>query len=142
MAKFKSVQVRKSPVRSNPSFLGEIITRLSYGDRVEVTLEQDDWIQVVVPDISPSQGWMHASALNDKKIILDAGAEDVEKAAGSDELALAGKGFNEQVESEFRKNNPDLDFTWVDNMEAIIISQNEIQQFLEKGQLQPKGGTA
>ena len=87
-----------------------------------------------------AEGWIHASALTPKKIVLRAGAEDVEAAASSDELALAGKGFNQQVESEFRAKNPNLDFTWIDEMETYVVSENEMKQFLKEGELSPEGG--
>ena len=51
-----------------------------------------------------------------------------------------GKGFNQQVESEFRAKNPNLDFTWVDKMETYVVSEEEMKQFLEKGGLSPEGG--
>ena len=65
----------------------------------------------------------------------------VEKAASSDEIALAGKGFNEQVEGEFKKKNPNIDFKQIDRMEKIVVSQNNMQQFLKSGGLSPKGGS-
>jgi hypothetical protein len=86
------------------------------------------------------KGWMHASALTEKKIVLKPGAEDVQQAASSDELTLAGKGFNEQVEKSFKTKNPNVDFSGVDRMEKVVISQKEIQQFLQTGKLVPKGG--
>jgi hypothetical protein len=84
---------------------------------------------------------MHVSALTTKEIVLNPGSEDVEKAASSDEIALAGKGFNEQVEGEFRKKNPDIDFRRIDRMEKIVVAQNEMQRFLKRGGLAPQGGS-
>jgi hypothetical protein len=72
--------------------------------------------------------------------VLKSGASNVQAAADSDELALAGKGFNKQVEGAFRSKNPHMDFTWVDKMEAMEVSQEEIQRFLEDGELLKQGG--
>jgi len=83
---------------------------------------------------------VHASALTTKKIALRSGASDVGQAATDDEVALAGKGFNKQVEGEFRLKNQDIDFTWIDKMEAIVISPIEMQRFLSEGNLFPEGG--
>lgn len=135
-----SVQVRKGEIRLTPSFLGRIVALLSYGDRVYVLEQKGSWTKVGLSR-GVSDGWIHSSALTRKKIILKAGAQDVQTAASSDELALAGKGFNQQVESEFRAKNPNLDFTWVDRMEKFVVSEKQMKKFLKKGEVFPKGGS-
>ena len=125
-------------MRSNPSFMGKIIAELAYGDQVTVLEEQGGWNKVSFP--GKGEGWMHSSALSSKKIILKAGAANVAQTADSKELALAGKGFNKQVESEFRAKNPNLNFTWVDKTEAMKISSHEMQRFLREGGVSPAGG--
>ncbi len=135
-----SVQVKKGQIRLTPSFLGRIVALLSYGDRVYVLEQKGSWTKVGLSK-GISDGWIHSSALTRKKIILKAGAQDVQTAASSDELALAGKGFNQQVESEFRAKNPNLDFTWVDRMEKFVVSEKQMKKFLKKGEVFPKGGS-
>lgn len=134
-----SVQVKKGEIRSTPSFLGRIIARLSYGDRVAVIEERGPWRRVKVSE-STAKGWMHVSALTREQIVLKAGAQDVQAAVSSDELALAGKGFNEQVEGRFKADNPQVDFTWIDRMEKFVVSQKLMRKFLKAGQLVPQGG--
>jgi hypothetical protein len=135
-----SVQVQQAQLRSTPSFLGKIITTIAYAKQVQVVEEQGDWMKVI-PAGSSTEGWMHTSALTKKKIILKAGEEDVALAASSDEVALAGKGFNAEVEKEFKAQNSEVDYNAVDKMEKIVISQNQMQAFLTKGGLSPEGGT-
>ena len=72
--------------------------------------------------------------------MLHPGTADVEEAATSDELALAGKGFNKQVEEQFSSDNPDADYAWIDWMEQVVVSQDEMRRFQEEGGLSPKGG--
>ena len=134
-----SVQIKKGELRLSPSFLGKIVAQLYYGDRVYVLEEKGSWSKVGLSE-GAAEGWIHSSALTPKKIVLRAGAEDVEAAASSDELALAGKGFNQQVESEFRAKNPNLDFTWIDKMETYVVSEKEMKRFLKEGELSPEGG--
>jgi hypothetical protein len=134
-----SVQVRSGPVRTTPSFLGKIISTLSYGDRVDIVEEKTAWSRIRIPGTATS-GWIHATALTPKKIILSAGSVDVDQAATSDELALAGKGFNSQVEGEFRERNRQIDFTWIDKMEQFVVSQAQIRRFIEYGGLKLEGG--
>lgn len=138
--KMMSVQVKNGEVRSTPSFLGRIVARLSYGDRVYFRGAKGSWTRVGLPG-SSTEGWIHASALTPKKIVLKAGTSDVQTSASSDELALAGKGFNKQVETEFRNKNPNLDFSWIDRMEKFVVSQQQMEQFLKAGDLSPEGGS-
>lgn len=134
-----SVQVKKGQVRSRPTFLGKIVGTLSYGDRVNLVEEKKTWFRIAMPGAGIS-GWMHASSLTRKKIVLTAGAADVREAATSDELALAGKGFNKQVEGEFRAKNRHIDFTWIDQMEQYAVSKSQINRFIQYGGLTPTGG--
>lgn len=135
-----SVQVKSGDVRSAPSFLGAILAKVSYGDRLFVHEEKEAWVKVSVPG-KKAEGWIHSSALTSKIVMLQAGASDVKQAASSSEIALAGKGFNKQVEKEFRDKNPSLDFIAIDKMEKISVSQSDIQDFLKAGELSPKGGS-
>lgn len=84
-------------------------------------------------------GWIHNSALSEKEIVLRPGDTDVQKAASQREITLAGKGFNPEVEKEYRKLNPNLDFKWVDRMEKIVVSDEEMMKFIKEGQLSPTG---
>ena len=133
-----SLQVKKGHLRSMPSFLGEIVAALDYGDRVEVIEERKPWLKVQSIE-KKNTGWLHDSALTYRKIVLNPGAADVEQAATSDELALAGKGFNKQVEGEFKAKNPHLDYSLIDSMEQVVVSQAQIEQFIQEGELSPKG---
>jgi hypothetical protein len=139
MQKIMSIQVKNGDVRSSPSFLGKIVAQLKYGDQVVVQNVKGPWVLIDRPEGS-TDGWMHSSALSVKKIVLNPGPSDVEQAASSDEITLAGKGFNQQVENDFKSKNPQVDFTWINKMEKMTVSQNQIQAFIKEGQLAPKGG--
>ncbi|MHB8809635.1 MAG: SH3 domain-containing protein [Desulfobulbaceae bacterium] len=139
MTKMLSVQVKKCQLRNQPSFLGKIVSNLSYGDQVTVLEEKESWVNVQPPS-QKGAGWVHVSALSTKKIVLNPGSSSVASSTSSEEIALAGKGFNEQVEQEFKKRNSSIDFTWIDKMEQIVIPQKEIQAFLQQGSLTGKGG--
>jgi SH3-like domain-containing protein len=134
-----SVQVKQGQVRATPSFLGKILATLSYGDRVEVLEDKGGWIRIVPPG-KGSPGWMHSSALSEKRIVLKAGKKEAEVAASGGELALAGKGFNADVEAEFKRKNKEIDFSWIDRMQAIKVPQEKISAFLREGDLAPVQG--
>ena len=129
-----SVQVKKGDVRATAGFLGKIVSSLDYGDRVEVLESKDGWMRIGKTNKSAA-GWIHSSALTDKRIVLQAGSGDAKVAASGGELALAGKGFNAQVESEYKSRNKNLDFAAIDRMQATKISQDRITAFLKEGGL-------
>ncbi len=128
--KTMSVQVKEGQLRSTPSFLGKIIANPSYGDRVVIIQDQGPWKKVAVGGL---QGWMHATALTTKPIVLRAGAQNVRTSATGGELALAGKGFSEEVEKQYKNLNHNLDYTWVERMEEFQVSPEQMQAFLKQG---------
>ena len=132
--KIMSVQVREAQLRATPSFLGKILAKTSYGDQVTVLDERGDWQKVSI-DSKKLQGWMHNTALTSKRIALKAGQENVGSSVSSNEIALAGKGFNEEVEKEYRKTNKNIDYTWINRMETINISQDQMLNFVISGKL-------
>jgi hypothetical protein len=135
--KMMSVQVKDGQVRATPSFLARIVTNLHYGDQVATLNSSGDWTEISFGSV---RGWMHNSALTTGKISLQSGGKDAQVAASNEELALAGKGFSEQVEAAFKAKNPNLDYTWVNRMEAVNVSSDEMQRFLSEGGLTPQGG--
>lgn len=137
-ARSMQVQVRETQLRATPSFLGKIITTSAYGDQVDVRETRDAWSQVTLAD--GQTGWMHTSALTTKTIRLQVGETAAATAASSDELALAGKGFNSDVEAEFKRRNREIDFKWVDRMEKMDVSAEEMRTFLGRGGLTAAGG--
>ncbi|MGD0726213.1 MAG: SH3 domain-containing protein [Spirochaetia bacterium] len=136
-----SVTVKETPVRATASFLGKILGTLKYADRVTV-LEQPasaSWMKVRGPD-GKLQGWVSLSALQEKTIVLRSGSENVAQGASTGEVALAGKGFNESVENEYKAEGK-LDYTWVDRMGQIVVTPDQLAAFINQGGLaSPEGG--
>ncbi|EGB14482.1 hypothetical protein DND132_1273 [Pseudodesulfovibrio mercurii] len=132
-AQVMSVQVRAGQLRDKPGFLSKVVGELEYGDQVDLTGEQGDWRQVKSLGDGRA-GWMHFSALTEREIVLNPTDKDVAAAADSDELALAGKGFNKQVEDQYKRQTR-LDYAKVDEMEKIVVPQKYIREFLRVGEL-------
>jgi SH3-like domain-containing protein len=127
-----SVQVRNCKVRATPSQLGRAVATVDYGAVVQADAPQKGWYPVTMPD--GTTGWLHESALSKKPIAMRAGASDAATGASSDEVALAGKGFNEQVEANLRAKGT-LDFTWVDRMAKFSVKEDQITAFRTQGHL-------
>lgn len=133
-----SVQVKTGQLRAAPSFLGQLVGPVSYGERLQILEHQGDWSKVAAP--GGQTGWVHNSALTKKKIVMKAGDPDAQTAASGDELALAGKGFNSEVEADFKAKNQAIDFAWVDRMETRRVSPESMQRFLAEGGIHPLEG--
>ncbi len=127
-----SVQVRNAKVRATPSQLGKTVATVDYGAVVEAGAAQNGWCPVTMPD--GTTGWLHESALTRKRIAMSAGTSDAATGVSSDEVALAGKGFNEQVEAKMRADGK-LDYTWVDRMSQFQVTPDQITSFRAQGNL-------
>ena len=127
-----SVQVQQSKVRATPSQLGSVVDTVEYGEVVNAGELQKGWYPVTTTD--GKKGWLHESVLSKKAITMQAGTTDVATGVSSDEVALAGKGFNEQVENKLKADGT-LDFTWVDKMMTFAVSPEQIVTFRAQGHL-------
>lgn len=132
-----TIKVKETRVRSSPKFYARTISRVKSSERLEKIGEHRGWYKVKTTE--GQIGWIHSSAVETKKLRLSSG-EWVETEASPEEVALAGKGFNKEIEAEYRKTHPRLDFTWVDRMEKIEISEEEMEAFLKVGKLGEYGG--
>jgi len=132
LAASMSVQVRNAKVRATPSQLGRVVASVEYGAVVQTGALQRGWYPVTTAD--GQKGWLHESALSAKPISMQAGTSDAATGVSSDEVALAGKGFNEQVEAKLKADGT-LDYSWVDRMAAFVVSEEQIRQFRAQGNL-------
>lgn len=129
-----SIQIKEAPIRATPDYLGKVNGKASYTDQVNVEDSKGQWKKVKAIK-SGLSGWIHESALSEKEIRMSSGDKDVKLAASSSELQLAGKGFNKQVEDEYKSRNKNISFRWVDKMAKISVSQTQIQKFVQEGEL-------
>lgn len=132
-----SVQVKEGQIRSSASFLAPITGKVAYGDQVEALQQQGDWVEV--KNAQGGKGWIHQSAVTRKRIALSTGGETAPVAASGQEVALAGKGFNAEVESKYRLAHREADYDWVNRMEDIRITPREMVTFLKEGGISPVG---
>ncbi len=133
-----SVQVRTTKLRSRPSFLGSTVAEVGYGAQMTVISSRGPWVQVTAPD--GETGWLHQSALSEDELAMVSGTIDANTGASGEEIALAGKGFNDQVENEYQKKHSELDYTWVDLMEKMVITPEQAEVFLAAGEIKPTDG--
>jgi hypothetical protein len=74
-------------------------------------------------------GWTASANLSARQIVPGNTAT-----VSARETALAGKGFNQEVEDSYKKQG-NLNYADVDRTEAITVSEANLKRFLEEGRL-------
>ena len=88
-----------------------------------------------------ASGYIHSSAVTERKVKLGSG-ESVGGGASADEVTLAGKGFNAQVEKSYgEKNGAAVNFSGVNAMERRSVGEGDLFDFLRAGGLIADGGS-
>ena len=118
------ISVQTIDLKEAPAFFTGVIGKLKLGDEVTIISERGKWAQIQAGQLS---GWVASTSLSSRRIV-PAGT-----GGGASELALAGKGFTEEMEIEYRKNG--LDYSIVDLMEGMLIPNEELFNFITSGRL-------
>lgn len=84
-------------------------------------------------------GYIHASAVTERKVKTGS-AGSVGGTASAEEVTLAGKGFNAQVEKSYGEKNGAANFAAVNAMERRSVPETALFDFLRSGGLMPEGG--
>jgi len=127
------VKIQTTNLRKEPKFYAQTLAILKAGEKVEKLSIQEGWLQV--KNSKGLVGWIHSSSAEPKKFSLLALDKSLKTKASASEVALAGKGFNKQVEESYRARNPGISFAQVDRMLKIRISPLKIRAFLKQGKL-------
>jgi uncharacterized protein YgiM (DUF1202 family) len=132
------VKVQATHLRKEPKFYASTVAVLKAGEVVERISASSGWYQVRTA--KGTVGWLHSSAVQTGTFDLAATDRSLTTKATADEIALAGKGFNQQVEESFKAKHSEADFAAVDRMLKVKVSQNELLEFLKAGRLGIYGG--
>ena len=133
-----TVTAKSTKVRSGKRLYAPAVCDVAEGDKVAVVTKEAPWFQVT---FNGQTGWIHESDVTAKKDVRLSG-EGVREEYSAAETSAARKGFNPQVEREYRRQNPDLSaaYTKVDAIQARRIPEAEILKFLKDGRLVREGG--
>jgi len=137
-AESAQVQIRQASVYDHPSVMAKFLGRLTLGDKVSVLSRKNGWVEVV-SDEAHLKGWTREQGLTSAKVALRSGKNA--QGASTTEVSLAGRGFSDPVESEYRQENPQLNYAVLDAMEKNTISDDELNAFLRDGGIHPEGDT-
>lgn len=125
------VITKENAIRSGARFFAPVKAKLYYNDTVTIVAREGDWVKV---RFKGTEGYLHKSAIKGKSVGLSALGSGG-GGTSSDEVALAGKGFNPQVEASYRKGHPELNFKAVDKVERFQVADSELEQFIIQGGL-------
>jgi uncharacterized protein YgiM (DUF1202 family) len=132
------VRVQTTYVRKEPKFYSSPVATLSAGEGVTQISAQAGWFKVKTS--KGVVGWIHSQAVQSGKLTVAAMDQPLKTSATADEVALAGKGFNKQVEDEYKSRNKAISFDEVDRMLKIKVTPDELRKFLMDGKLAEFGG--
>lgn len=131
-----TVQVKEAPLYEKPSAISKFLGKVPYGTQLTVVATQTGWKQV---KSSLGVGWLREQNVTTKKVDYQSGSQT--SGASATEVSLAGRGFSEEIENDYKTKNPTLDYTDVDKMEAQGIDDPKLSGFLQDGGVVPPGGS-
>jgi hypothetical protein len=127
-----TVQIQNQHLFPRPVFYATPVGELDFGDVVHILGESDDWFEVRTA--SGGTGWVHSTSVTGA-VLSGGGVGSGSGEVTSDEIMLAGRGFNADMEDSYSGSNPSLDFSEVDQMERIEVAPEDIYGFLVAGRL-------
>lgn len=125
------VTTRENAVRGDCRFFAPVKLKVSLGDRLTVSGRKGDWYLVSAKGIS---GCIHKSAVESRSFSA-AGRGASAGGTSADEVSLAGKGFNPQVEAGYRKSGKGLNYSAVDEIIRFSVSEKDLEAFVYQGGL-------
>lgn len=135
MAATVTVMVQETQIRKRPQFYAPSVATARLGDKLETSGAQNGWYPVSSDD---GEGFVHESAVTSKKVNLSSAKSIGAGGTSAEEITLAGKGFNEQVERSYKGKSKGVNFAAVDAMEKRKATDAEILKFMRAGQLLPE----
>jgi hypothetical protein len=122
------VSVKEGKLKSSTWFFAGTTGTFSYGDAFTVIGVKGSWVEL--RGTNDVTGWTSASNVTTRQIINTGNRTS----ASADELALAGKAYSPEVEKAY-KDSSQVDYAAVDLMESFVISDEELLQFMQDGNL-------
>lgn len=134
-ARSVTVVVESAKVRKGKANYAGAVATVRHKDRLDAGDPEDGWFPVTVDG---KKGWLHESAVGGTARKARGGGWSGSGAAGEDEVTMAGKGFNADVEKAHRSGEAG-DYAAVDAMEARRVSDKELVAFMKAGKTLPQG---
>jgi uncharacterized protein YgiM (DUF1202 family) len=125
------VTAKTVDLKSSSAFFSDVKGTLVYGDSVTVVQEYGRWTEVRAAEKQNLSGWIAAANLTSMRLLSGGSSSTT---ASANELALAGKGFNQEVENSY-KTSGNLNYDAIDAIEKEEVPNRELYNFLLEGHL-------
>jgi uncharacterized protein YgiM (DUF1202 family) len=123
------VATRTLALKSGTGFFASTTATLNYGDRVTVLQVNGKNVQVRHATNASLTGWTASANLSARQIVAGTTGS-----ASASEVAMAAKGFNQEVEANYRSQG-NYNYADVDRIEAQTLNLDNLRRFLEEGRL-------
>lgn len=123
------VKIKTAQVKEKSSKKSKSSGTIPYGASVTVLNSIDGWYYISC-DKPKIVGWVASSSLSRKNV----NGRGKVSSANAKELALAGKGLTASIESTYA-DTENVDFSEVNKIETISVSDEEVYQFIINGEL-------
>ena len=119
------VAVQSTNLKATAGVFANNLAAISLGEAVTLISDNGRWSNVQYGNLT---GWIPSNELTSRRITSSGSV-----GLSATEVALAGKGFTPELETEYRRGG--LDFSMVDYMERITIPSQDLQRFINEGRL-------
>lgn len=126
-----TVVVREAALKRNPQFYASTVATVRLGERLSSSGAQGAWLQV---SGAGGSGWIHKSAVTQRRTRVSASDSEVTQTS-AEEITLAGKGFNQQVEGSYKRKRPGSNFAAVNALERSAVPEEDVLRFVAEGGL-------
>ncbi len=132
-----TVTRKTTKLRAQKKLFAAGVADLKEGDKLTFATRDGAWLSVHFGKID---GWLHETDVSTNPDVRLSG-EGVRETYSASETSAARKGFNPQVEKNYRTQNPNLEaaFRLVDKLQARAVPEADVRAFLVKGGLLEEG---
>ena len=123
------VSVKTVQLKSSTGLLASNTATINYGDEVTVIRVDGRYVQVRSAENASITGWTASENFSTRRIIPGNAPS-----ATASEVALAGKGFNQEVENSYKAQGV-FNYADVDRVEMITADIEELIRFIRDGRL-------
>jgi hypothetical protein len=132
-----TVTRKTTKLRAQKKLFAPAVAELREGDKLEFDSKEGAWLAV---HRGTTAGWVHENDVSANPEVRLSG-EGVRENYSASETSAARKGFNPQVEKQYRAGNPNLEggFRLVDKLQARSVPESDVKAFLVQGHLLKEG---
>lgn len=135
-----TIAVQNQFIYPMPAFYASPAVPVEYGTVALVEEVNGEWLRITA---GSAAGWIHRTAVTGAIESAGSGGASASGEVASDEIMLAGRGFNRDLEEAYSGKHPELNYSAVDMMEnSWNVSPEKLYEFLVRGNLADAGAAS